>query len=1263
MCVRFLGEMKTNPSCLFVALYGENDLPYAVERGLADAIIERDTLYCPAIRFLYEIETAASDQQTERNIQIWFLLYFFFTILIGEITRTLVINVAIPPSMFLILEGILIGWYVEGDHPGVHGISVLDQVNAINPFMLFYIFLPGLAFEAAYNMNIHIFRRSFLQIMSLSLPGVTLGTALLGILIHEILPYDWSWQTSFLLGCILVATDTVGQQRWFMDSDQPSLKKLGTLIDAECQLDSDFAIILFWALLNFKESETVTASVMAGESESLVIFLQAFGGSLLAVIGGGFAWGILFSIISFAWMYRRSHDTTGEATFSLSMSFLSCLCAELFHQSGLIAILTVGLFMNYHGIRLGRELMLEMKRFWDIVVHIVEALLFVTTGLVCYVRNHNIELDIYDLLSVVAIYVAIHVVRGVVVGLLGGCVSKVGYGLEVKEAAVLVWGGLTRGAVSLALSLCLASRPTDNAAAQKANALAVLFASVMTFMTVFVNGGTVKALTYKLGLVYTTPAKKYAVKTAWSRIEHETKHMMNAIASDSMYGDVDWDKVRAAVTLPKAESFYESDPWEDIEAISDLFLSPLGWASNMFAWITCREQQQASHVSLFGGALGLVAGVFDDPNKEKKKGKLRKKKGDSAAGDGATEDAGHPMKVADFAMQISRNKHVRSKLRSAQFRVETRKRMIQMERNSYLEQYDEGLLTRSAVMLLIQELEHQADHHRVLEANDAIRTIEPGCLRKALYSWQPGLFFKLLGFGVIRSFVVGSILNSMTDGWDACDAFCRAKMEVMLQLDDLNYGSGTIIAELKEDIRIQVQEVRKAQCLATAKYPDIMRGVKTKKITKQLLNKSLKLVYEQHEDQMLEKEDVMKLEKNINAKIDEVFNVSWQAFIKFDEDITMNGVLDTLAWVQGLTPTARTKLEQIAEERKYPPAANLVMRNERSTSIFIIVSGFAEHIDSNGQATQYCGAGTMLGERSVLTQSALQIDVRSVTDVTVCELPGEKLRKLMDEERSVEKGLWKMCGYRIAKRFLMPHEELQDDEMLVLDERESDAVSGGDSSLREVRDFLMSGSVVCVDEGENLQIESFTVMLYTEDPSNNGYLSVPAVLAPGSHLTARKKTYVYMDMDEATMAGVSDVPDDMDDMDDMDSDAPRPHMRPHTGLRKRGRISSRNTMGSSPSSPAIDYIHEHGSMATPNAKSSTILGREVGGRPGSPGSPSSPTMAELAAVSLEQQLEAQDQLAQLEQQQVENPIGNVRSLGGHEAQQLDFDVNSAVSDV
>ena len=999
MCVRFLREMKTDPSCLFVALYGDNDLGYSVSRDTANAIIERDTLYCPAISLAYDIQAADGEVQAERNAQIWFLLYIFCTILLGELTRTMVINVAIPPSMFLILEGILIGWYVEGDHPGVRGFSILEPVEAINPFMLFYIFLPGLAFEAAYNMNIHIFKRSMVQIMSLSLPGVTLGTALLGVIIHEVLPYDWSWQSSFLLGCILVATDTVGQQRFFMDSDQPSLKKLGTLIDAECQLDSDFAIILFWALLNFQDSETVTDSVLAGESESLLGFLRGFGGSLMAVIGGGFVWGIFFSIVSFMWMYRRSHDTTGEATFSLSMSFLSCLCAELFHQSGLIAILTVGLFMNYHGIRLGRELMVEMKRFWDIVVHIVEALLFVTTGMVCYVRNHNIELDRYDFYSVVGLYFAIHIVRLMVVGLCGGLVSKVGYGLEFKEGLVLVWGGLTRGAVSLALSLCLASRPTNDPAAQKANALAVLFASVMTFLTVFINGGTVKALTYKLGLVYTTPAKQYAIKTAWSRIEHETKHIMNIYASDSMYGDVDWDKVRSAVALPNSESFYKSDPWEDMEAISDLFLSPLGWAGNLLAWVTCDPSKgSSSHVSIFGGALGLVNGVFDDPNQEKSKGKMRRKN-PGLGGDWETKpqpEKPHPMSIADYTSAVARNKHVFNKLRSAQFRVETRKRMIHMEFNSYMEQYDDNLLGRSAVMWLMQELEHQADHHKVLEASDVIHLIQPGCLYHALYEWQPSTFFKLIGFGVIRGLFVGSILNSMTTGWDTCEAFCRAKQEVSTQLHGMiQEQTDSIIEDLKKDIKTQIQDVKKAQCLATALYPDIMRGVKTKKITKQLLNKSLALVLEQQEDQMLDREDVKKLAAGINLKIDGVFNVSWKVFITLDEDVSMVGVLDTLSWVQSLTPVARSKLETLAQEKKFAPADSMFMREERSTSVYVIVTGFAEKVNGKGEVTQYCGAGTLLGELSVLTGKPSLVDVRTVTDVTVCELQGKQLLELM----------------------------------------------------------------------------------------------------------------------------------------------------------------------------------------------------------------------------------------------------------------------------
>ena len=146
--------------------------------------------------------------------------------------------------------------------------------------------------------------------------------------------------------------------------------------------------------------------------------------------------------------------------------------------------------------------------------------------------------------------------------------------------------------------------------------------------------------------------------------------------------------------------------------------------------------------------------------------------GVSADGERSSERL-HPMQLSDYTSAVARNKHVFNKLRSAQFRVETRKRMIQMELNSYLEQYDEGFLGRSAVMMLMHELEHQSDHHKVLEADDVIHLITPDCLRHGLYSWQLegtwGMVFKFFGFGVIRNLCVGTILNSMTTGWDACE--------------------------------------------------------------------------------------------------------------------------------------------------------------------------------------------------------------------------------------------------------------------------------------------------------------------------------------------------------------------------------------------------------------------------------------------------------------------------------------------------------------
>ena len=155
--------------------------------------------------------------------------------------------------------------------------------------------------------------------------------------------------------------------------------------------------------------------------------------------------------------------------------------------------------------------------------------------------------------------------------------------------------------------------------------------------------------------------------------------------------------------------------------------------------------------------------------------------------------------------------------------------------------------------------------------------------------------------------------------------------------------------------------------------------------------------------------------------------------------------------------------------------------------------------------------------------------------------------------------------------------------------------------MRDVRAFLMDASVVRVDEGEDIQIDEFAVLLHTDDVNNNGYPKCPTMLgrttmrackntrhrrgivalgpapipprpAPPLAFTrarlalagAAKRSYIFMHVDKAAARAVlEEVPDNLQDMIASSEDK---HTRTHRGVRKRGRISS------GPSSPAIDFV-------------------------------------------------------------------------------------------
>ena len=84
----------------------------------------------------------------------------------------------------------------------------MQWVN-IDGHVLLLVFLPGLLFKDAFEVNFHLFRASLWQLLTMAFPMVLAGTCLVALIGFYVFPYSWSWSLAMTFGSILAATDPV----------------------------------------------------------------------------------------------------------------------------------------------------------------------------------------------------------------------------------------------------------------------------------------------------------------------------------------------------------------------------------------------------------------------------------------------------------------------------------------------------------------------------------------------------------------------------------------------------------------------------------------------------------------------------------------------------------------------------------------------------------------------------------------------------------------------------------------------------------------------------------------------------------------------------------------------------------------------------------------------------------------------------------------------------------------------------------------------
>jgi Na+/H+ antiporter len=427
-------------------------------------------------------------------------------VLVGLLVAVALILVAaqfvrIPYPILLVVGGLALGFV-----PGVPAIE-------LPPDLVLVAVLPPLLYGAAFFTSLRDLRENVGPISLLAF-GLVLTTMLaVAALAHFVI--GLGWPGAFVLGAIVSPTDPTAATAIAERLGLP--RRLVALIEGESLVNDGTALVAY----KFAVAAVVTGSFSLAD---------ATGSFALNVVGGiaiGLGVGYLIRQLR-----RRLDDPPVEITISLLSGYFAYLPAQAAGFSGVLAAVTVGIYMGWHTPELTTaRTRLQGLAVWEIVFFVLNSLLFALIGL---------QLPaILDALSGRSTGTLIGYAALITAAVMGARFLWVVPGTYLtawfrrrtrpvpepgKAAVVLGWSGM-RGAVSLAAALAL-PLTTDAGQPFPDRPLIIFLTFGVILGTLVLQGLTLPAVVQALGIEdegrtekEETKARLYAAEAALDRLE------------------------------------------------------------------------------------------------------------------------------------------------------------------------------------------------------------------------------------------------------------------------------------------------------------------------------------------------------------------------------------------------------------------------------------------------------------------------------------------------------------------------------------------------------------------------------------------------------------------------------------------------------------------------------------------------------------------------------------------------------------------------
>lgn len=480
------------------------------------------------------------------------LLFVVIGLVAGAVLKSLLKHSSLPYTVCLFCLGVVFGLLSRFNVLPDVGVlrSAVDAVANMDPDLILYVFLPLLIFDGAYEMDLHVFRKSLFNSTLLAGPGMVIAMFLTAALIMGIAAFvpqcsGWNWNYALMFGALISATDPVAVVALLRELG--TSKRFSTLVDAESMLNDGTGIVLFMLFYG--------AYTAAGAPSSPVL-------DCLFVVAVGALLGWLLARLTIWSLGQVGGDAAVQNSAIIVGAYITFIAAQAFmNVSGVIALVAFGLTISYVGRpHLKPEVHKFMQSFWELASYIANTLIFIIVGIVIAAK---VDITWQSIVILFAVYIGINLVRAVMVLILYPIMKKCGYGLTLRESVILVWGGL-RGALGLTLALMVSYTleiPED------IRRQILLFTAGIVTLTLTINATTIRWLLLKLGLTKIPSAKMLLDFSIRQQIADSSDKYLEKLKNREALVDSDWKLV---------ETFkHEPEPAPEVKFHPDDLLADL----------------------------------------------------------------------------------------------------------------------------------------------------------------------------------------------------------------------------------------------------------------------------------------------------------------------------------------------------------------------------------------------------------------------------------------------------------------------------------------------------------------------------------------------------------------------------------------------------------------------------------------------------------------------------------------------------------------